>query len=187
MGRRLLLLGPPGAGKGTQAELVAKALGIPHLSTGDMLRQAVADDTALGRQAQAIMASGELVPDDLVTAMVVERVGHDDAECGYLLDGFPRNAAQAEALVGHLGDGAVELAMLIDVGEEELVKRLLNRAEEQGRSDDTEDVIRRRLEVYREHTAPLIDYYRSRDLLASADGEGTIDEVFARIVRALAA
>lgn len=186
MGRRLLLLGPPGAGKGTQAAMVARALGIPHLSTGEMLRQAVADDTELGHRAAAIMEAGELVPDDLVTAMVIERLAAEDARCGFLLDGFPRNAAQADALAASLGDRAVEVAVLVEVGEEELVRRLLQRAREQGRTDDTEEVIRRRLEVYEEQTAPLIDYYRDRGLLAAADGAGGVGEVFARVVGVLA-
>lgn len=186
MGRRLLMLGPPGAGKGTQAERLARALGIPHLSTGDMLRSNVADGTELGRQAQEYMEAGELVPDQLVTAMVVDRLEQEDAACGYLLDGFPRNPAQADSLVEAFGDDVLELALLLDVDEDELVERLLKRGREQGRSDDTEAVIRNRLAVYGEQTEPLIEYYESRDKLARIAGLGTIPEVFGRAVEVLA-
>jgi adenylate kinase len=186
MGRRLLFLGPPGAGKGTQAARLAAAIGIPHISTGDMLRTAVARGTDLGKEAEAIMAAGDLVPDDLVTAMVAERLAEDDAACGYLLDGFPRNAAQAASLAGEVGEDAIEVAVLIEVPDEELVARLLKRAAEQGRSDDNEATIRRRLAVYAEQTEPLIDYYAGRDKLVRVDGLGTVDEILARIVAALA-
>ena len=182
MGRRLLFLGPPGAGKGTQAAMLARALGILHLSTGEMLRRAVAEGTGLGRQAEAIMAAGDLVPDELVVAMVRERLAEPDAACGYLLDGFPRTMGQAEAL----GD-AVELAVLLEVGEDELVARLLGRAAELGRSDDNEETIRRRLRVYHEETAPLVGYYPSKGVaVVAVNGIGTVDDVFARIVVALA-
>ena len=148
MGRRILFLGPPGAGKGTQAAMLATALGVPHVSTGVMLREAVADGTELGRRAKSIMDGGDLVPDDLVVAIVEERLARDDAACGYLLDGFPRNVAQAQALTAALGDDSVQVALLLDVDEEEIVDRLMKRAAE-GRADDNEDTIRRRLEVYR--------------------------------------
>lgn len=187
MGRRLLFLGPPGVGKGTQAVLLARALGVPHISTGEMLREAVAEGTDLGKQAEAIMAAGDLVPDDLVVAMVRERLSRDDAICGYLLDGFPRNAAQAEALDEAMDDGAIELALLLEADEQELVDRLLNRAIELGRDDDNEDTIRRRLEVYREETEPLAGYYPTRGVaVLPVDGMGTIDEVFSRLVMTLA-
>ncbi len=182
MGRRLLLLGPPGAGKGTQAELLATAVGIPHVSTGVMLREAVAAGTDLGRQVEAVMASGELVTDDLMVKVVEDRLAKEDAACGYLLDGFPRTVPQADAL----GDGAIDAVVLIEVGDEEIVSRLLQRAAEEGRTDDTEDVVRRRLEVYREQTEPLVDYYRGRGLLRDVDGVGDVDEVLARIVGVLA-
>ncbi len=182
MGRRLLLLGPPGAGKGTQAELLATAVGIPHVSTGVMLREAVAAGTDLGRRVEAVMASGELVTDDLMIKVVEDRLAKQDATCGYLLDGFPRTVPQADAL----GDGAVDAVVLIEVGDEEIVSRLLQRAAEEGRTDDTEDVVRRRLEVYREQTEPLVDYYRGRELLREVDGVGSVDEVLARIVGVLA-
>ncbi len=167
--------------------MLARALGVPHISTGDMLRAAVADGTELGKQAEAIMAAGDLVPDELVVAMVAERLAASDAACGYLLDGFPRNAAQADALAAKMGDGALEMAMLLDVDEEELVARLLNRARELGRTDDNEGTIRRRLQVYREETEPLISFYPTRGVpVVSVDGVGTIDDVFGRLVVALA-
>jgi adenylate kinase len=183
MGRRILFLGPPGAGKGTQAARLAAALGIPHVSTGAMLREAAAEGTELGKKAESIMAAGDLVPDDLVVALVEERLSREDAVCGYLLDGFPRNLAQAEALRDTLGDDAIEVAMLLEVEEDEIVDRLTKRAGDEGRADDNEDTIRRRFEVYREETEPLIDVYG--DKVVSVSGEGTVDEVFAGIVGAL--
>lgn len=181
------MLGPPGAGKGTQAERLARAIGIPHLSTGDMLRTNVANDTDLGRQAKAFMEAGDLVPDELVTAMVIDRLAQDDAACGYLLDGYPRNPAQAQSLVDAFGDEVLELALLLDVDAEELVQRLVLRGQEQGRSDDTEDVIRNRLAVYEEQTAPLVEYYESAGRLARVEGLGAIPEVFGRLIEVLAA
>ena len=180
------MLGPPGAGKGTQAVRLAKALGIPHLSTGDMLRSNVANDTELGRQARAFMEAGDLVPDELVTAMVIDRLQQEDATCGYLLDGYPRNPAQAGSLVDAFGAEVLELALLLDVDAEELVQRLVLRGREQGRPDDTEDVIRNRLAVYDEQTAPLVEFYESAGRLARVDGLGTIPEVFGRIIEVLA-
>jgi len=180
------MLGPPGAGKGTQAERLARAIGIPHLSTGDMLRTNVANDTDLGRQAKAFMAAGDLVPDELVTAMVIDRLAQDDAACGYLLDGYPRNPAQAGSLVDAFGGEVLELALLLDVDAEELVQRLVLRGQEQGRPDDTEDVIRNRLAVYEDQTAPLVEYYESAGRLARVEGLGTIPEVFGRLIEVLA-
>ena len=167
--------------------MLARALGVPHISTGEMLRAAVAAGTDLGKQAEAIMAAGDLVPDDLVVALVAERLHAEDAVCGYLLDGFPRNVEQAEALTAKVGSSALEVAMLLDVDEEELVARLLNRARELGRTDDNEATIRRRLHVYREETEPLTDYYPPAGVpVIAVDGIGTIEEVFARLVMALA-
>ena len=187
MGRRLLFLGPPGAGKGTQAAMLAKAVGIPHISTGAMLRDNVAQGTELGKQAQAIMAAGDLVPDDLVVAMVKDRLSQDDAACGYLLDGFPRNVVQAEALDAAIGAGALELALLLEADEEELVQRLLKRAQDEGREDDNEETIRNRQHVYRDETEPLVGYYPDNGVsVVAVDGMGTISEVFARLVTALA-
>jgi adenylate kinase len=184
MGRRILFLGPPGAGKGTQAEMLARALGVPHISTGAMLRDAVAEGSELGKQVEAVMASGALVSDDLVLALVEDRLSKDDAGCGYLLDGYPRNVAQAEALSATIGDDDIEVALLLEVETDELVERLLNRAKDQGRADDTEAVIRHRLDVYLNETAPLVDHYS--DAVVAVDGVGSVQDVFARIVTALA-
>ena len=187
MGRRILFLGPPGAGKGTQAQRLARLLGVPHISTGEMLRRAVARGTKLGLQAEAIMVAGDLVPDDLVVAMVAERLSEEDAKCGYLLDGFPRNTAQAAALDAGIGVGTMEVALSLEVEEDELVARILGRAAELGRSDDNEDTIRRRLEVYREETEPLLSYYPAHGVeVIAVLGVGSIDEVFARMVLTLA-
>ena len=187
MGRRLLIVGPPGAGKGTQAAMIARALGIPHISTGEMLRAQVARGTELGKQAKVIMDSGALVPDAIVIAMVKERLTEADAVCGYLLDGFPRTAAQAEALDREAADRPLEMVLCLEVDEEEVVRRLLKRAEIEGRSDDNEETIRNRMAVYRSQTEPLIAYYRGKGTLCPIDGTGTIEEIFSRIAAALAA
>lgn len=187
MGRKILFLGPPGAGKGTQAAMLARAIGVPHISTGVMLREAVAAGTDLGRKADAIMAAGDLVPDDLVVAMVAERLSQEDAVCGYLLDGFPRNVVQAGALDAAIGKGALDVALLLEADEDALVERLLKRAEQEGRADDNEDTIRNRQSVYRRETEPLAAYYPEHDVdVVTVDGMGTIEEVFAGIARALA-
>ena len=186
MGRRLLMLGPPGVGKGTQAGLLSRAIGVPHISTGAMLRAAVEAGTDLGKRAQEIMERGDLVPDDLVTAMVIERLSEDDAACGYVLDGYPRNPAQADALVEALGPDCIELAFAIDAPERELVARLQGRAQEESRSDDSEEVIVNRLRVYNEETAPLIDYYTAAGRISHVDGLGPVLEVFGRLVEGLA-
>ncbi len=186
MGRRLLMLGPPGAGKGTQASRLGRAIGIPHISTGDMLRAAVDAGTELGLRAQAIMEAGELVPGDLVTAMVISRLNEADAECGYLLDGYPRNSAQADALEAAFGERALEKVLLLEAPADALVERLVKRGSEVGRSDDIEAVIRNRLVVYEEETAPLVEFYESRNMLGRVDGLGTMDEVFFRLVEVLA-
>ncbi|OFW65452.1 MAG: adenylate kinase [Actinobacteria bacterium RBG_16_68_21] len=183
MGRRLLILGPPGAGKGTQATVLCRAIGIPHISTGEMLRDHVARETALGRRAREIMESGDLVPDEIVIGMVEERIGQPDAACGFLLDGFPRTRAQAEALDEVLGDEGLDAVIVVEVAEDELVERILKR----GRSDDTEEAVRNRLTVYHSQTAPLIEFYLGRGLVRSVDGVGAIEEVLARIVGVLGA
>jgi adenylate kinase len=183
MARRILFLGPPGAGKGTQAAMLARALKVPHISTGAILRDAVADGTELGKQVESVMAAGDLVSDDLVVAIVDERLQQDDARCGYLLDGFPRNVAQADALNDAVVD-AIGTVVLLDVDTEELVSRLLKRAQDEGRADDNEETIRRRLEVYRSETSPLVEHYGGA--VITVDGVGSIDEVFARIALALA-
>jgi adenylate kinase len=185
--RRLLLLGPPGAGKGTQAERLVKSLGIPQISTGDMLRAAVKAGTPVGREAQGYMDRGELVPDAVVIGVAEERLAKPDAKQGFILDGFPRTAGQAaalDALLARLGVG-LERCVALLVEEDELVQRLLKRAEIEGRADDNEASIRTRMRVYREQTQPLIDYYRGRGVLREVKGLGSVDEVAARIEEAL--
>jgi len=167
--------------------MLARAIGVPHISTGAMLRDNVARGTELGKRAQAIMAAGDLVPDDLVVAMVKDRLSQEDAACGFLLDGFPRNVSQAEALDAAIGEGALELALLLEADEEELVMRLLKRAHDEGREDDNEDTIRNRQKVYRDETEPLVGYYPDREVsVVAVDGMGSVPEVFARLVTALA-
>ena len=185
--RRMLLLGPPGAGKGTQALRLVAKLGIPQISTGDMLRGAVAAGTKIGRQAQAYMDRGELVPDSVVIGVAEERLSQSDAESGFVLDGFPRTAAQAEALDALLERMGTKLerCVALVVDEDSLVTRLLGRAQIEGRSDDSEDTIRTRMSVYHEQTAPLIDYYRKQGILAEVDGLGSVEEVAKRIEEAL--
>ncbi len=176
-GARVVLLGPPGAGKGTQGQVLCQSLGVPSISTGDMLREAVAAGTPLGNKVRGIMASGALVDDATMADVVRDRLAKPDAGRGYLLDGYPRTLPQAETLAGILGDAGQELdaVLLVDVPEDELVRRTLLR----GRADDQEDVIRERLRVYREKTAPLIGYYRERGLLREIDGNRPVDEVTA--------
>ena len=186
---RLLLIGAPGAGKGTQAERLADAFQIPAISTGDIFRHNVKNETELGKQAKSFMDRGEYVPDSLTNALVRDRLSHADAIEGFLLDGYPRTADQVIELddildaQGHKLDIVVQLTADTD----EVVRRLLNRAIEQGRADDTEDVIRRRLEVYEEQTAPLTSTYAARGLIAMIDGLGEVAEVTGRILEALEA
>jgi adenylate kinase len=185
--RRLLLLGPPGAGKGTQAQLLVERLGIPQISTGDMLRAAVAAGSEVGRQAKSYMDAGKLVPDAVVIGVAEQRLGRPDAKQGFILDGFPRTAAQAEALDRMLPTLGcrLERCVALTVDEDELVKRLLRRAELEGRSDDNETSIRTRMREYREKTEPLIAYYRGRGVLREVDGLGEIEDVARRIAQAL--
>ena len=185
--RRLLLLGPPGAGKGTQAQLLIARLGIPQISTGDMLRAAVAAGSAVGRKAKSYMDVGKLAPDAIVIEAAEERLGRPDAKQGFILDGFPRTVAQAEALdrmLPRLGC-QLERCVAITVDEIELGKRLLRRAEIEGRTDDNDASIRTRMREYREKTQPLIAYYKSRGVLREVDGIGNVDEVARRIAQAL--
>ncbi|MEN9767655.1 adenylate kinase [Vulcanococcus sp.] len=177
MKQRLLFLGPPGAGKGTQAQQLAERHGLLHLSTGDLLRAEVAAGSELGKEAEAVMARGELVSDALVLAIVRSRLdGHSG---GWLLDGFPRNVAQADALASLLADlgQSIELVVLMELDDAVLVQRLLSR----GRADDNEAVIRHRLEVYRQQTEPLIAYYRERGLISSIEAAGTVEAIAERI------
>jgi adenylate kinase len=184
---RLVLLGPPGAGKGTQAARVACRFSAPHIATGDIFRANVASGTELGRVTQEYMDRGDLVPDDVVIAMVMERLASDDCAAGFVLDGFPRTVNQAEALDRRLVDlGAPLHAVLcIEAGEEELLRRLAGRAAAQHRADDAEQTIRHRLEVFAIKTRPLIDYYRHRRLLNMVDGVGRVEEVTGRILSGL--
>lgn len=185
---RVIFLGPPGSGKGTQAKLLAERLDIPAISTGDMLREAVREGTALGRRAQAIMEAGELVPDDLVIDLARDRIAAPDARRGFLLDGFPRTTAQARALDRLLeGNGeALNAVINLLVPEKTLTERMLGRAALEGRSDDRPETVAERLRVYREKTAPLVEHYRAAGLLKDVDGSGEIFEVAGRIDQALA-
>lgn len=180
---RLIFLGPPGAGKGTQAKTLATNWQIPHISTGDILRSAMREQSSLGIKAQGYVDRGELVPDQLVQEMVVERLNHADTQPGWILDGFPRNVSQAGFLDNLLQKPAQDHARVVnlEVPDEVLVTRLLGR----GRQDDTEEIIRRRLEVYREETEPLIDYYRDRHQLVSVDGNQSLEKVTADMERML--
>lgn len=181
---RLVLLGPPGSGKGTQAEILEGELGVPAISTGDMLREAVAENSPLGRQVESIMSSGALVDDATMAEVVRERLGRRDAVGGFILDGYPRTLPQAETLRSILEGSEAELdaVVLVDVPEEELISRALAR----GRSDDSEEVIRERLRVYREKTRPLVEHYEERSLLRTVDGHAGIEEVSRRILDAVA-
>jgi len=182
-GVRVVFLGPPGSGKGTQAQLLAGDLELPAISTGDMLREAVANGSELGRRVRKIMESGELVGDDLMAEVVGERLSHADTERGFLLDGYPRTASQAETLLRILVEGSDTLdhVVFIDVPEDELVRRALLRQ----RVDDREDVVRERLRVYRERTQPLVEYYRSQGLLREIDGNREVEAVRRAILDAL--
>ena len=188
MSARMVLLGPPGAGKGTQAARIAERLGIPAISTGDIFRANVAGATELGTQAKAYMDKGEYVPDSITNAMVADRIAQADCVNGFLLDGYPRTTAQVGELDSMLKDSGLALDVVVEItaDAEAVVARLLKRAGEQGRADDTEPVIRRRLEVYAESTAPLAGLYAERDLLVRVDGMGEIDVVTGRIMEALA-
>jgi adenylate kinase len=186
---RLLLIGAPGAGKGTQAVKLSEAYSIPAISTGDIFRHNVKNETELGKQAKAFMDRGEYVPDSLTNDLVRDRLSHEDAKEGFLLDGYPRTAEQVAELDNILESAGTKLDVVVQLtaDTDEVVRRLLNRAIEQGRADDTEDVIRRRLEVYEEQTAPLTDVYASRGLLVTVDGLGEVEDVTGRILEALQA
>ena len=176
---RLIFLGPPGAGKGTQAQTLSRDCDVPHISTGDILRSAVANATELGKKAQFYMDAGELVPDELILNMIRERLAEDGALSGWILDGFPRNVEQAAFLDELLKEinQPFDCVVNLEVPDEVIISRLVSRGKEEGRSDDTESTIRNRLEVYRERTEPLIDFYRSRQQLVSIDGNQPIEDV----------
>ena len=182
---RVVFLGPPGSGKGTQAATLARELGLPAISTGDMLREAVANGSELGRRVRKIMEAGELVGDELMAEVVRDRLGHGDTARGFLLDGYPRTAAQAATLrqILDAGEDTLDHVVFIDVPEEELVRRALLRR----RVDDKEDVVRERLRVYREKTQPLVDFYRAAGLLREVDGDRPVEEVRQAILDAIEA
>jgi len=186
---RFLLIGPPGAGKGTQATLLAQAYGIPAISTGDIFRANVKAETELGVLAKGFMDRGEYVPDSLTNDLVRDRLSHEDAQPGFLLDGYPRTRDQVLELDDILGsDGkSLDAVILLKADPDELVRRLLNRAQEQGRADDTEEVIRHRQSVYLEQTAPLIEIYSARGIVIEIDGLGQVGEVTDRILNSLTA
>ncbi|WP_058235956.1 adenylate kinase [Devriesea agamarum] len=183
--RKLLIIGAPGAGKGTQAARISKQLGIPAISTGDIFRANVSQSTELGVLAKSYMDKGEYVPDEVTNDMVADRLRHDDAQDGFLLDGYPRTLAQVQALDAMLGDDGLDAVLLLEVDTDAVIGRLVQRGREQGRSDDTEETIRHRLEVYAEQTAPLIDVYEQRGLVHRIDGMANIDEVTGRLMAVL--
>jgi len=178
---RLLFIGPPGAGKGTQATRVAERLGIPHVSTGEMFRHHVSNGTGLGQKVEAIMAAGDYVPDEITVAMLRERIAEPDAVNGYILDGFPRTVPQVEALDELIGEEGLDYVVVFEVVEDELIDRMLSR----GRADDTEETIRNRFKVYSDQTQPLLDVYEGRGLTVSVGGMGEMDEITDRIVEVL--
>jgi adenylate kinase len=185
--KRIVLLGAPGAGKGTQAQRLVESLGVAHVSTGDMLRAAVKAETPVGLRAKAVMEAGQLVSDEIVIEIASERLAESDCQTGFILDGFPRTGVQAKALdemLEKLGT-RVEVCLALTVDTEAVVARLLKRAELEGRADDNEETIRERMQVYDAETAPLLDYYREKGLLKEISGMGAIEEITARITGAL--
>jgi len=184
---RLILLGPPGAGKGTQAKILVEAYGIPQLSTGDILRAAIADQTPLGLEAKAIMDRGDLVSDTIVNGIVSERIDAEDCKPGFILDGFPRTIAQAQALDSMLANKGLELDAVIELtaDADELVRRVIQRSKDSNRPDDNPDVIRKRLDVYTTSTAPLVDYYGQQGLVKTVDGMAPVESVTGAIKSAL--
>jgi adenylate kinase len=184
---RIVILGAPGSGKGTQAAMLVEHMGIPHISTGALLRNAAKKGTELGLKAKAITDKGDLLPDDIMSGIVEERLSREDVTDGFILDGYPRNVAQAKALDEMLErlQKPVQEAIHIDVDPEQIIKRIAKRAKEEGRSDDTEKTVRNRMRIYAEQTAPVADYYEERGLLTQVLGDGNKDEILQRILSAL--
>lgn len=184
MATYLVLLGAPGAGKGTQARMLGEKLGLPHVATGDLFRHNLKHETELGKLARSYMDRGALVPDEVTIAMVRDRLSQPDCAFGAIMDGFPRNLVQADAFEVMLAEFgcAIRAVLFIHVGQSELVNRLLKRAELEGRADDNEETIRTRMQVYAEQTRPLLDYYRNKGLLVQIDGEQSIEEVFQNLL-----
>ncbi|MGZ0711751.1 adenylate kinase (plasmid) [Coraliomargarita sp. W4R53] len=189
MTARLLIVGPQGSGKGTQGVRIAEAFGVPAISTGDMFRAAVSGESELGSKVKAVIEAGDLVPDELTSAVVRDRLSQADAADGFLLDGYPRNIGQVGDLDAFLAgrDEALDSVIELTVPREESIARISLRATEQGRSDDTEAVIANRLAIYERETAPILDVYRERGIVDSIDGIGSLDEIAERIVAALEA
>jgi adenylate kinase len=183
----ILLLGPQGSGKGTQAARISVEYGIPHIATGEMLRSAIAAGTELGKQVGPILDRGDLVPDDLMIALIRERLDAPDTENGFVLDGFPRTMPQAEALDVMLAEIGRRLAIVFElqISDEECIRRLLKRTQDEGRADDTPEVIRHRLALYHEETEPLVEHYRAQGIVVGIHADGTVNEVFAEIQQAL--
>jgi adenylate kinase len=184
---RIVLLGAPGSGKGTQAALLVEQLNLPHISSGELLRSAVREGTELGLRAKAVMDRGELISDDIMLGLIEERLSRDDVAAGFILDGYPRNIAQTVALDGLLTqlDKPLDEALQIDVDIEKVIQRIALRASKEGRSDDSEAVARKRMQVYAEQTAPVAEYYAENGLLTRVLGMGAIEEVFQRIMGVL--
>jgi adenylate kinase len=187
VGLNILLLGPQGAGKGTQGKLIAREYSLPHIATGDILRGAIAAGTELGRKVEPLLTAGLLVPDDLMIELIRFRLSQEDTERGFVLDGFPRTMPQAEALDENLAEIERPLSVVFEfqVPEQVAVERLLRRSEEEGRADDTLAAIRTRLELYRQETEPLIEYYRAKGILVPVHADRPVEEVFAEIQQAL--
>jgi adenylate kinase len=186
---RIVLLGAPGSGKGTQAAILTEHLGVPHISTGVLLRAAVEAGTELGAKARSIMDRGELLPDDIMLDLIAERLQAPDAEPGFVLDGYPRNLSQAASLDGLLDrlEKPLDIAIQIDVDAEQIIRRIAKRAAEEGRSDDSEETVRTRMQVYQEQTAAVVDHYAREGLLTQVFGEGSIEDVNQRIMAVLKA
>ena len=184
---RIVLLGAPGSGKGTQAVRLVEQLELPHISTGELLRSAVEAGTELGQKAKTVIDRGELVSDEIMLGLITQRLSRDDAKNGFILDGYPRNITQAKALdeiLERQGQAMVEV-LHIDVDAELLLQRIAGRAAEEGRSDDAEEVVRKRLRIYAEQTAPVVEYYTAKGVLSRVLGEGSVEEVFQRIMSVL--